>query len=231
MEERNVNEIIEDCEMLLVGIGSGFGGTPVEAKSLDYESGKKAYQDILNDTMQRQVCLYNQLYSKISYKNYFVIDTNIDGSIEQSDFNQRRVVAPCGSLMRVQCGCAAENGIRFAADIYEKGETCCSVCGQSYLPNVHGVENYNENGYIKQWHYYNQWLSVTLNKKLVILEIGSDFLYSALLRWPFEKITILNQKSVLIRVNENFPQGIPEIKDRFVPITAGVEEFVKSILL
>lgn len=231
MEQRDVNEVIQQSEMLLIGIGSGFGGTLVDAKTLNYEMGKAAYMDICENRQSEQTELYNQLYQKISNKNYFVIDTNIDGNIDLSDFDSKKVVSPCGNLRKLQCACAGMEGIKDAAKIYENNLTHCPLCGKAYLPNVHGIANYNENGYLEQWERYNRWLSFTLNKKLAILELGSDFLYASLLRWPFEKVTMLNQKAVLIRVNENFPQGIPEIKERFVSISATPREFIESILL
>lgn len=231
MEQREVNERIQESEMLLIGIGSGFGGTPVDARTLNYEAGKAAYRDICENRQKEQIELYNQLFQKISGKNYFVIDTNIDGSIDLSDFDGKKVVSPCGSLRRVQCGCIGMEGIMDATEVYEKDITQCPLCGQPYLPNVHGVAHYNENGYLEQWGRYNRWLGLTLNKKLVILELGSDFLYASLLRWPFEKVTMLNQKALLIRVNEQFPQGIPEIKERILSVSMNPKEFVKSILL
>lgn len=231
MEQREVNERILESEMLLIGIGSGFGGTPVDARTLDYEAGKAAYRDIRENGSKKQIELYNQLFQKVSGKNYFVIDTNIDGCIDLSEFDCKKVVSPCGSLGRVQCGCIGLDGIKDATEAYEKNVTHCPLCGQPYLPNVHGVAHYNENGYLEQWGRYNRWLGLTLNKKLVILELGSDFLYASLLRWPFEKVTMLNQKAFLIRVNERLPQGIPQIKERFMSVSMSPREFVKSILL
>lgn len=61
----------------------------------------------------------------------------------------------------------------------------------------------------KQWDLYNKWLSATLNKKLLILELGEGFLNPNVFRWPFEKVTFINQKAEFFRVNKLLPQ-IPE---------------------
>ena len=55
----------------------------------------------------------------------------------------------------------------------------------------------------KQWDLYNKWLSATLNKKLMLIELGEGFLIPNLIRWPFEKVTFINQKSVYIALTDN----------------------------
>ena len=60
----------------------------------------------------------------------------------------------------------------------------------------------------KQWDLYNKWLSATLNKKLMLIELG-EVLIPNLIRLPFEKVTFINQKSVLYRINGQMPQ-LPE---------------------
>lgn len=66
----------------------------------------------------------------------------------------------------------------------------------------------------KQWDLYNKWLSATLNKKLLLLELGEGFLTPNVFRWPFEKVTFINQKSELFRINELLPQIPDNITER-----------------
>ncbi|MBE5940549.1 MAG: hypothetical protein E7266_09160 [Lachnospiraceae bacterium] len=76
---------------------------------------------------------------------------------------------------------------------------------------------------------YTKWLSMTINKRLVILELGASFLNPHILRWPFEKIVFYNMKSVLYRVNGKLPQVPEEIADRAVPVMMKPEEFVNKL--
>lgn len=77
-----------------------------------------------------------------------------------------------------------------------------------------------------QWNRYNSWLQSTLNRNLVILELGEGFASPDFMRWPFEKITFINNKAKFYRVNLKFP-NIPEnISDKSTAIRYNSVEFV-----
>lgn len=78
-----------------------------------------------------------------------------------------------------------------------------------------------------QWEFYNKWLSATLNKKLLIIELGEDFNHPNIFRWPFEKIVFINQKSKMYRVSDKYFQLPENIGDRAV----GVEEKPADFLI
>ena len=52
----------------------------------------------------------------------------------------------------------------------------------------------------KQWDLYNKWLSGTLAKKLLVVELGEGFNNPNLIKWPFERIVMINEKNL-----ENYP--------------------------
>lgn len=80
----------------------------------------------------------------------------------------------------------------------------------------------------KQWDFYNKWLSCTLNKKLLILELGEGFNTPNIFRWPFEKITLINQKAKMYRVNDEFPQIPEDISGKAVSIKESVADFLSA---
>ena len=49
----------------------------------------------------------------------------------------------------------------------------------------------------EQWDAYMKWLSFTLNRNTLLLELGEDFSHPSLIRFPFEKTAMLNQKAFL----------------------------------
>lgn len=61
----------------------------------------------------------------------------------------------------------------------------------------------------ERWNSYLNWLTATLNHKLLILELGVGFGRPQIIRWPFEKTLLFNWKAKMIRVNGKFPQ-LPE---------------------
>lgn len=78
---------------------------------------------------------------------------------------------------------------------------------------------------------YMKWLTMTLNKKLIVIELGAGFLKPQFLRWPFEKIVCLNNKAELIRVNNRFPQISIEIADKATAVHMSPEEFIEKLCL
>lgn len=81
-----------------------------------------------------------------------------------------------------------------------------------------------------QWNFYNQWLSMTLNKKLLILELGEGFESPGFIRWPFENITFINNKAKFYRIHAKLP-NIPEnIKDKSLAVRANSLEYMVRIL-
>jgi hypothetical protein len=82
----------------------------------------------------------------------------------------------------------------------------------------------------KQWDLYNKWLSATLNKKLLILELGEGFKNPNIFRWPFEKVVFVNQKSLLYRVNHTFPQIPENINERAISIAESSADFLVNVM-
>lgn len=80
----------------------------------------------------------------------------------------------------------------------------------------------------KDWEAYTGWLAGTLNRELVILELGEGFQNPSLIRWPFEKTVMLNQKAFLFRVHRQFSQIPEEIKEKAVPVAESSVDFILS---
>lgn len=66
----------------------------------------------------------------------------------------------------------------------------------------------------ENWNDYMKWLGFTLNRHLLILELGAGFTNPMIIRFPFEKTAFLNQKSKMYRVHPTLPQVTAEISDR-----------------
>lgn len=78
----------------------------------------------------------------------------------------------------------------------------------------------------KAWNNYLLWLSCTLNKKLLILELGVLLGAPQVIRWPFEKTTMLNNKAYMIRVNESLPNITPDIAGKAQSIAMNAFDFM-----
>ena len=81
-----------------------------------------------------------------------------------------------------------------------------------------------------QWNAYLNWLTGTIGHSLCMLELGVGLKQAQLIRWPFERTAMINQKAVLVRVNEKLsmlPEGLGERGIR-VPMEAG--RFLETLL-
>lgn len=79
----------------------------------------------------------------------------------------------------------------------------------------------------EEWNKYLDWLSKTLNKSLLVVEIEVAFEHPEVIRFPFEKTVLYNNKAQMIRINSLFPQVPAEIKDKANGYKMSAIEFLK----
>ena len=90
------------------------------------------------------------------------------------------------------------------------------------------ADKYNEEGYMDSWKNYGTWLSRTLNRKVVILELGTDFTYPTVIRWAFEKVVMINNKAYMYRINEKFWQLTEEINEKAESIKMNSIDYINK---
>ncbi len=103
-------------------------------------------------------------------------------------------------------------------------------CGFNERRIVCPVNENNAEEEEKQWDFYNKWLSSSLAKKLVIVELGEDFSNPNVIRWPFERIVMINQKAKMYRVHSTFYQIPKEIGDRACAFEMNGAQFIKELV-
>ena len=103
-------------------------------------------------------------------------------------------------------------------------------CGLNERRIVCPVNENNAEEEEKQWDFYNKWLSSSLAKKLVIVELGEDFSNPNVIRWPFKRIVMINQKAKMYRVHSTFYQIPKEIGDRACAFEMNGAQFIKELV-
>lgn len=238
-----LKQCIADSQCVLIGIGNEFKNDEIDKELLEIYMQKKKKEETDSDWMlsymqsqglnkeksEKYLKAYQQIYELVKDKNYFVVTLNEDDLIFQSPFDSQKITAPCGSYHRLQCSNGCEESLMDAEEVTAqivdklKDQTLslsqivppiCKKCGQRLVLNVVEEENYMEQGYIESWKKYRMWLTGTLNKKICLLELGTDFKYPSIIRWAFEKVAFLNEKAVLFRINEKYPQLTEELKGK-----------------
>ena len=101
-----------------------------------------------------------------------------------------------------------ENIVDAARTLKKKSQTIlgkCEACGAKNVLNVIHVHDgkYDQRGYAKEWNLYTKWLGGSMNRKLLMLEVGCGDSYPGVIREPFQKISELNLKSKILKINEN----------------------------
>lgn len=213
----NLKDMIKNSDCVLIGIG----------KELSKESLLKNINE-QNLYSNDKIEVYQALYNLIKEKRYFIITSNTDDLIYKSDLDFNKIVAPCGSDFRLQC----ENAC--CDELYNIDEVInfiCPHCGAKLIKNVRNKENkdkYVETGYLNQWNEYKKWLTYTLNKNILVLELGENFDNPNLIRWAFERIVYYNNKAKFIRVNERFYQVQKEIEEKSIVVKQSAKDFLEE---
>lgn len=191
----------------------------------------------------------------VADKNYFVVATTTNDAVGQVPWREGRLVTPCGGSRSKQCACGCEEGLVpvengdtevikgfFNKELNTVGEKQprerdydslplgrCPKCNAPLVLNNIYAENYDEKGYLKQWELYTKWLQGTLNKRLLILELGVGMQFPSVIRWPFEKIAFFNQKAEFYRVNEKLYQLSEELKEKGTSISENAIDWLQFL--
>lgn len=190
-----------------------------------------------------------KLAGLLAEKNYFVVSVAMNDCIAQAPWKRGRLVMPCGSSQKLQCsgGCDEEpialtesekellkeimQGLYRAEPAPEKPALFgnCESCGAARILNNIYAENYNEKGYLEQWGLYTKWLQGTLNRKVLILELGVGMKFPTVIRFPFEKVAYFNQKAEFYRINEKLYQMTEELHGKGCGISQNAIDWLRNL--
>lgn len=209
-----------------------------------------AYCDMLHGERQKTIMTAMQRFAAyIENKNYFVITTSAGNTIRKVPWKEGRLVTPCGSGGQKQCVQGCEEGLtkltkedrraleayfyELERDMRPPGECTalgkCPKCGRNLILNNIYTQYYDEKGYLEDWKRYKGWLQGTLNRKLLILELGVGMQCPTVIRFPFEKIAFYNQKAYLCRVNETLYQLTEELKEKGCSISENPVDWLQFL--
>ena len=189
---QTMRQKVQEAPIVLIGIGKEWTKQTPEIRKKAYENLKKLVEE----------------------KNYFILTMNTDDEAYAAGFLEDRITAPFGSEHRYQCS------VPCCEELWQESERpadgCCPHCGAPLTANIRTADraaSYVEKGYLPSWQAYTQWLTHTLNQKIVILELGVDFSMPSLVRWPFERIGVLNLKAQFFRISAMWHQLSEELAE------------------
>ncbi len=216
MEYQEILERLKESPVLLIGIGRELqiSAKTVGAMPDSVEYAKRLCQIFAKEktAIQPYQDAYQTIKKLIEQKDYFIVTTNTDSMLEHMGFDKERIVSPCGSVLRMQCEELSHGVWDIEEALLADESIACPICQEQGRFNIITNKPYNEAGYLKQWEIYTRWLQRTINRKMMLLELGEGFETPTVIRWPFEKIAFINQKSTFVRVNRTLPQM--EVRER-----------------
>ena len=232
----NFKEVINDSDMILVGIGESFqenfSSIIVDEKNISVIEEYKRNRYIESLDNDEALEAYNVLAKLLEGKNYFVVTLCDDDKIYKSNLREDRIVAPCGSYTRLQCEEVCSDDIYSVQDFISKldagEELQCPKCGKKLVMNRIQNRKYSEEGYLKQWQLYMKWLQGSMNRKLCVLELGVGMKYPSVIRWPFEKVAFINQKARFIRVHDYLYQLTEDLKEKGISVQENPLVFLRN---
>lgn len=197
----------------------------------------------LNRYNETPLKLYQKLYEILKGKDYFVLSTNVDGQFYNSGFDAKKVFEVQGDYGYLQCENACHNKLYENKELVEKWlqntKDCkipsnlvmkCPVCGSNMEMNLRKDANFvqDENWYM-QSKKYEEFLDRTKNKKVVLLEIGVGFNTPGIIRFPFEQMALNNSKTILIRINKEYPLPMLEIQNKTISFDEDTNEIIEDL--
>ena len=197
----------------------------------------------LNRYNEKPLKLYQELYEIVKNKEYFVLSTNVDGQFYNSGFDKDKIFEVQGDYSYLQCENACHNKLYNNKELVEKWlrntKNCkipsdlvmkCPVCGGNIDMNLRKDANFvqDENWY-RQSEKYEDFLSRSKGKNVVLLEIGVGFNTPGIIRFPFERMTAISEKTTLIRINKDYPNPMLEIKNKTISFDEDTNKIIKDL--
>ena len=197
----------------------------------------------LNRYNEKPLKLYQELYEIVKNKEYFVLSTNVDGQFYNSGFDKDKIFEVQGDYSYLQCENACHNKLYNNKELVEKWlrntKNCkipsdlvmkCPVCGGNMDMNLRKDANFvqDENWY-RQSEKYEDFLSRSKGKNVVLLEIGVGFNTPGIIRFPFERMTAISEKTTLIRINKDYPNPMLEIENKTISFDEDTNKIIEDL--
>ena len=197
----------------------------------------------LNRYNENPLKLYQELYEIVKNKEYFVLTTNVDGQFYNSGFDKDKIFEVQGDYSYLQCENACHNKLYNNKELVEEWlrntKDCkipselvmkCPVCGGNMDMNLRKDANLvkDENWY-RQSEKYEDFLSRSKGKNVVLLEIGVGFNTPGIIRFPFEQMTANSEKTTLIRINKDYPNPMLEIENKTISFDEDTNKIIEDL--
>ena len=188
--------------------------------------------------------VYQNLYSLIKNKNYFVITTNVDHFFQRTGFDKQKLFYTQGDYGLLQCKKPCHNktydnekqieemfkeqkDMKIPKELIPK----CPVCKGEMFPNLRGGDYFVEDeGWHKAAERYEDFLRKNKNGKILFIDLGSGMNTPSIFKFPFMRMTYNNKNAVYVAINKGEAFCIEEIESQSICINRDIGEVLKELL-
>lgn len=228
---RKISSDLSQAEKVLVGIGLEWqlGLTTTEngidkASIFELVNFKDIDYSIAERNNRKEI--YEKLKSILVDKDYYVISLCYDDVVYDIFSEDDKVVTPCGGYRLLQCG----QHIMTRDEVVIKNEKpVCPICGGYLSYNNIANDDYMEDAYINKFQNYKGWLQSTINKKLMIIELGADMRFPQVIRFAFDRLVKFNLKSRIYRINKSLCMVDSSAEGRGIAVKCDSLELIKKM--
>lgn len=187
---------------------------------------------------------YRDLFELLKHKDYFIITTNVDGQFLKAGFDEKKIFAPQGNYGLFQCDrpCSdelyenkmmidkmIENMDKDKFIISEEDIPRCPKCGSYMSKNLRVDDTFVEAPHMIKHRDYVDFINSSIDKKLVLIELGVGFNTPSIIRWPFERITKDHPNAKLVRMNIEYPEVPDEILDKSLCFHSDIAKTINDL--
>ena len=187
--------------------------------------------------------VYQQLLSIVKDKDYFVLTTNVDHQFQRAGFDKKRLFYTQGDYGLLQCTkpCCQktwdnEEQIR---EMVEKQKDMripteliphCPNCGRLMTTNLRADDKFVEDaGWYEAAKRYDEFTEKVQGRKLLLLELGVGMNTPGIIKIPFLKMTMNDDKITYACIGLDDVWIPDEIKDRAIGIAADIAEVIGQL--
>ena len=187
--------------------------------------------------------VYQQLLSIVKDKDYFVLTTNVDHQFQRAGFDKNRLFYTQGDYGLLQCTkpCCQKtwDNEEQVREMVEKQKDMripteliprCPNCGRLMTTNLRADDKFVEDeGWYEAAKRYDEFTKKVQGQKLLLLELGVGINTPGIIKIPFLKIAMNDDKITYACIGLDDVWIPDETKDRSIGISADISDVISQI--
>lgn len=188
--------------------------------------------------------LYLTLMDLVTRKDYFVITTNVEGQFRKAGVEEARFFEVQGNYGYLQCATGCHDKLYYneqiVAQMISETSDCripsslvpkCPVCGGEMEVNLRKDSKFvQDSKWFVSADNYKEFISGTRGKSTVFLELGVGYNTPGIIRYAFEEMVHNNPNALLIRLNKDHPDGLPENPGATISFNEDMTNVINDLL-